>query len=186
MSKIKKYVNVACNVILGGTALLIGKSIMYDIEINGVNVKELQMTKLNAVKNQLVKTQTVYDKNNDLSQLQSNTKELIQKARDYGRPLSTGCFFRRLEDAIDSKPYVHTGNGPLISSDDSVGVRTFTDPVPTDRFRDPYPGYVIGDGYGEEITRYHYSIPMHRLLSDFAEQVKREESDKFSHLKRLF
>lgn len=186
MSKINKYINVACNVILGGTALLIGKSIMYDTEINGVNANELQITKLNAVKNQLVKTQTVYDKNNDLSQLQSNTKELIQKARDYGRPLSTGRFFRRLEDAIDSKPYVHTDNGPLISSDESVGVRTFIDPVPTDRFRDPYPGYVIGDGYGEKITRYHYSIPMHRLLSDFAEQVKREESDKFAHLKRLF
>lgn len=186
MSKINKYVNVACNVILGGTALLIGKSIMYDTEINGVNANELQITKLNEVKNQLVKTQTVYDKNKDLSQLQTNTKELIQKARDYGRPLSTGRFFRRLEDAIDSKPYVYTNLGPLISCDESGGVRAFTDPVPASRFRDPYPGYVTSDGYGEEITRYHYSIPMQRLLSDFAEQVKREESDKFAHLKRLF
>lgn len=185
MSKINKYINVACNVILGGTALLIGKSIMYDTEINGVNANELQITKLNEVKNQLIKTKTVYDKNNDLSQLQSNTKELIQKARDYGRPLSTGRFFRRLEDAIDSKPYVHTGIGPLISCDESVGVRTFTDPVPADRFRDPYPGYVTYYD-GEEITRYYRNIPMHRLLSDFAEQVKREESDKFAHLKRLF
>lgn len=147
---------------------------------------KLEDEKLEAVKNKLVDTILNYKNNNNVAELLTNMDELHKRVIECGSPLSTNECFRRLQDAVDTRPFTSTKYGPLVYSDKALGTREFTDPVSTLLLRDSYPEIVRVTTDGAPYAQPIFTVPMNQLLSDFADQVKHHELYMLRRYFKLF
>lgn len=92
---------------------------------------ETPIKPIDHIKNQLVVASKT-------KQVVPECQKLVEMINEYGTPLATFCSFTRIQDAIDTRPYMSTNRGPIFNTDPNAPKIEFVDPVPVNKFRNKW------------------------------------------------